>query len=66
MKIISAIEHRFVIVETDIGDFRVWSSLAIDEWKFDIDEWGYFSEFKYSEEVVNAIKDAAKAVLFPK
>lgn len=65
MKIHNVTTSKFAEVETDIGNFRVWSHGAVDLWIGDEygGEWGYFPEFSYDEDTVAAIKAAAFEIM---
>ena len=59
MKISNSRVGIYAVIDTDLGEFRVWPAGQIDMWNNETDVWGYFDEFKYSEGDVEALRNAA-------
>lgn len=53
----------YAIIDTDIGEFRVWPSGRIDQWHDATETYGYFDEFTFDECVVSDIRLAGQSAI---
>lgn len=63
MKITNSRVGIYAVIDTDLGEFRVWPAGQIDMWNNDLGDWGYFDEFKYAESDVEKLRNAAHAAI---
>lgn len=62
MKVFNTQTIKFVMIDTDIGEFRV-SSFGIEKWNYDIMDYSWIEESDYEDDVYSELKRIAEEKL---
>lgn len=55
---------RFAILDTSVGDLRVWHHRrVIDIWDYDANDWTWFDQDKLDEQDLQAVYSAAREAI---
>jgi hypothetical protein len=58
MKIINMVLWKYAVVETTLGDFKVWENGTMERWNDDLVEFAWFDSDKFNAADLDAIRDA--------